>query len=80
MESPLHKGIAPVTQCVPQGSVLTPLLFIISILPVGQMNCSHGLSFQCYTDDIQLYEICYTSYKMNFINIMNEYNFFLKNQ
>lgn len=40
---------------VPKGSGLGPILLTIYMLPLSQIICQYGLSFQSYADDPQLY-------------------------
>ena len=40
---------------VPQGSALGPILFIIHMLPFGDITKRHGLQFHMYAEDCQLY-------------------------
>ena len=48
-------GKQPLQTGVPQGSVLGPQLFCIYTLPLGEIIRRHGVEFQFFADDTQIY-------------------------
>ena len=48
-------GSVPLRFDVPQGSVLGPFLFTLYTDPIGAICRRHGIDYQLYADDIQVY-------------------------
>ncbi len=53
---------------VPQGSMLEPFLFPVNLLPLRKIITDHGVSYELYDDDNQLY-IVFNSSEQDIINI-----------
>ena len=45
----------PLTQGIPQGSILRPILFNLFVAPLGELCRANGVSFQGYADNTQNY-------------------------
>ena len=50
-----QSAIKPLTQGIPQGSILGPILFNLFVAPLGEICRGMGVSFHGYADDTQNY-------------------------
>ena len=48
-------SVRELTMGVPQGSVRSPILYLLYIAPLAEIILSHGLHYHFYADDTQLY-------------------------
>jgi len=59
VRTPASKSTPPfVLYGVPQGSVLGPILFVLYVADVLQLEKDHGLMPHAYADDTQIFGIC----------------------
>ena len=49
----MQNGTQHLSRGVPQGSVLDPVLFLIYMLPIGDLIKNHKINFHFYADDPQ---------------------------